>query len=713
MATKVLLDAAATSPVSTLQALPTSAPYSSIPSPKPLRPTLRSNIESHINPFSLQCNCDDCDKCNNRGRNHDSGDSGGSDNYGSCDGTCESGEKELSDHWLPKVAQLCEYLWPSTQHGTPSINYLSYGSFNVVFSLSMTTTDGQSTEYVLRIPFVSQGYSDIVNTAGILEYLNKFTDLKVPKVITWDATKDNPLENSYIILSRIPGKALKDVWKDLNHHQKLLLAKELAHLYLQIESIINPIAGHLSIHMKKFHHGDEVSNHIFVQPLGTQLLELPGNEIDWCNSENGLLPIERLRHDPPGLSVDDIMLAIFKRRTYYAENRKNPFSFLYDILDKCQEAVDQMVDLELFEPSNDIICLRHPDLFPRNIMVDFSPDITITGILDWDGALFVPRFANRIPPRWLWRAEQKFYGSNSENPDEEPSDPNENEPDSPENAEIKKAFEDTVRESWVSEATDRRYFFVRKLLAFARIDEWKSSFVEESNDSEGSESSEAIIDSDSIEGDIILKYPVNEGNTDLPEDTADNPEHRKTTTHDDIISACTQEHSDDSDPLDICVPEEGNAVISGVTKPVQERGNGGISTETVTNWLTLTTPVPSETTAIENSNAACNERGTSLAMTEEKLDCRGHSNTTNTVPKSAFSKQENVKLLTIAIPAGQEPESNDSETQSEVSPTFAESRDIRNNESSLPSPAIPEEGCIADDSKEHGQMFLVMTQTIE
>ncbi|OTA89907.1 hypothetical protein M434DRAFT_50008, partial [Hypoxylon sp. CO27-5] len=150
---------------------------------------------------------------------------------------------------------LCEYLWPSAQHGTHSVQYLSCGSFNAVFSLSVTTTDGQAAEYVLRIPLITQGYTSVAHTAAILEYLAKYTDLKVPEVITWDATEDNPLENSYIIMSRVPGKCLQDVWEDLNHHQKLLVAKELAHLYLQIESIKHPIAGNMNVHKKEFHPG--------------------------------------------------------------------------------------------------------------------------------------------------------------------------------------------------------------------------------------------------------------------------------------------------------------------------------------------------------------------------------------------------------------------------------------------------------------------------
>jgi len=47
----------------------------------------------------------------------------------------------------------------------------------------------------------------------------------------------------------------------------------------------------------------------------------------------------------------------------------------------------------------------HLDLEPRNILVS-PPSLTqpqaITGILDWDSALFAPPFMSCPPPMWLW-----------------------------------------------------------------------------------------------------------------------------------------------------------------------------------------------------------------------------------------------------------------------------------------------------------------------
>ncbi|KAI4869602.1 hypothetical protein F4820DRAFT_384488 [Hypoxylon rubiginosum] len=376
----------------------------------------------------------------------------------------ECDEQRLTKKWQSKAIALCKDLWPSAKHNTLSVKYLSHGSYNTVFSLSMVMTDGQPVEYVLRIP---DAELPIPRTAAILEYLNEFTDLKVPRVITWDATANNSLENSYIILSRIPGKCLQDVWEDLTHDQKLRLAQELAQQFLQIESVTNSSAGAIKVHEKGFRHGDEVSERIFVEALATDIWEAPGNPINWFNGDNGLLPLERLRHDPPNLNVNDIMLAIFKRRIYQAKNYTDPQDCYLDTYELCQDVVEDMVKLGIFESESDAICLHHTDLFPRNIMVDFSPDITITGVLDWDVTLFAPRFAGRAPPRWLWQSTPQDESEYAKF-DMEPLDPNDNEPDSPENAEIKIAFEAAVGEKWLSESTEKWYPFARRLLRFGR-----------------------------------------------------------------------------------------------------------------------------------------------------------------------------------------------------------------------------------------------------
>ena len=105
-------------------------------------------------------------------------------------------------------------------------------------------------------------------------------------------------------------------------------------------------------------------------------------------------------------------------------------------------------------------CICHLDLLPRNIMADVKPDgsLSITGILDWDSAVFAPRFVGCAPPMWLW-------AWNSEE-DEDEKHANDT-PSTPEDQEVKRIFEETVGDPFSMYAYKPEYRLARSLFQFA------------------------------------------------------------------------------------------------------------------------------------------------------------------------------------------------------------------------------------------------------
>lgn len=366
-----------------------------------------------------------------------------------------------SNYWVPRAVTLCRQVWPAAKHDTISVAFLAEGTHNKVFSITLQNHKSQWRRFVLRIP---KREDTLPGVAGIMSYLWTTTSLRIPKIITWDPTRHNPLEHAFIILSRLPGQPLDKILPVLEHGHKIKLAQELARLYHQIEANTNNVAGSIRSHERVELPEYTLSTGTFVQPFGTEYHTIPGNPMDWGNADSRMLPLERLRRDLPGLSTNGIMLAIYRRRIYEAKNKRTPLDHLLEYYEPCQNMIQDMIDIGLFKLENNVISLHHPDLMPRNIMVDFTPDIVITGVLDWDEALFTPRFAGRVLPRWLWRK------LNSEEDEEEPLDTVENEPDSSENAEVKRAFERAVGGEWLSEATDKHFPFARKLLRFGHRD---------------------------------------------------------------------------------------------------------------------------------------------------------------------------------------------------------------------------------------------------
>lgn len=143
--------------------------------------------------------------------------------------SCDESEVATAtmEETIVRITTLCKQLWPYVEDDTIKVQYLDEGTYNQVFVISCADFAGQLPNMVLRLPWED----DSVNrTVSILEYLNNYTELKVPKVINWDATDDNVLGHDYVIMSRVSGKDLQSVYGDLSHRQKIIVAKQIAQL---------------------------------------------------------------------------------------------------------------------------------------------------------------------------------------------------------------------------------------------------------------------------------------------------------------------------------------------------------------------------------------------------------------------------------------------------------------------------------------------------
>ncbi|KAM0805813.1 kinase-like domain-containing protein [Usnea florida] len=106
-------------------------------------------------------------------------------------------------------------------------------------------------------------------------------------------------------------------------------------------------------------------------------------------------------------------------------------------------------------------CLCHFDLEARNIMVQILPNgsLTISGIVDWDSAVFAPTFASCVPPCWLW-TDRVLHDENGNDKFSPPS--------TQEQEEIKEAFEEIVGFDWEWFAYREEYRLARELFHFAQ-----------------------------------------------------------------------------------------------------------------------------------------------------------------------------------------------------------------------------------------------------
>ncbi|KAK8071192.1 hypothetical protein PG997_011395 [Apiospora hydei] len=382
-------------------------------------------------------------------------------------------QKFLDDNYDRLIA-LCKHLWPSAIESTIRVysdfedDWQGFYVFDLCFdSQGIECGGSRQVDYHCLNIHVPREQKSIQRTVAILQYLENHKHLKAPRVVKWDATKDNPLGMGYIIISRVTGEFLalnteEITMCNITHDQKLAVARQLAALYRQMETITNPIAGIIEACQNiPTHGGTGTEDHIFVQPFGTECRCKPNDTIK-SEEDNiqdvGKLPNDRLHRDPPNVPVGEIMLVIYQRHMYHSRNcHKEDHQHSFELCEQLKEMMQKIVDQNGL--GSDTICLRLPGLTVRNIMYERDADGNplFTGVIGWDDAMFVPasRPASR---RGGYGARESILRTPN----------NLLTAITPENEEIKRAFTEAVGENWMAEAEDERLALARALLDFSR-----------------------------------------------------------------------------------------------------------------------------------------------------------------------------------------------------------------------------------------------------
>ncbi|KAI1073877.1 kinase-like domain-containing protein [Whalleya microplaca] len=409
-------------------------------------------------------------------------------------GSHKTSDNQMDDYYLsfeerlPKVRRLCIDLWPHADHDTIHIEEHEGGGWNKIFPVTITE-DNITQQYILRIPRV---FFDIKQTVLILKHLRQTQDeIPVPAVVHFDTTHENSLNYPFVVLRKIPGTSLKNVYSHLTQSQKIIVARKLGELCRKMQSITSPYAG-----LMKAPADSETSaeSSVWIMPFGLKPdSAIPDHKVE--DMHDDMLTPETLRKDPPELTAEGILTMAFKRQLFYSTNRD--FFWEVEIQEKSLDAIQEMAKDGLL--GDNTVCLWHTDLFPRNIMVDVETEPSnpiITGLLDWDEAAYAPRFVASRPLDWLWDLEtwgphaEKHEAEKDNNSEHDAESDGEGEPstdDEPleavqprtsEELEIKQAFDEAAGEAYALAAYEPRLIIARRLLHHSLHPEWEDAILE-------------------------------------------------------------------------------------------------------------------------------------------------------------------------------------------------------------------------------------------
>ena len=384
---------------------------------------------------------------------------------------------ESFGNFKPLVEQLCKTIWPNstriptlqrllgngftsllrrrTSHFTASlfptntfhVERLSGGSFNRILGITVLKPKSQApVRYILRVPRFESARPD--REVAVVEYVNQNSTIPVARVIATDYTSGNLLKRPYVVQIRIPGIDLHSRnhnLTQLTHAQQCTFATEFGRILRTMQEMSHNTPGVIEVSTNQ----DTIRNY-HVRAFDV--------DADPFGDNPDLDDISLAAQAPAHCSTLEFFSSQFGRWKTAAKKHNDIIKIDYM---KGLAAIATQMNTSGFL-GDDKNCLCHLDLnhAPQNIMVNIQDStLSISGILDWDSAVFAPRFVGCVPPMWIWawnseEAEDEAHANDI--------------PKSPEQQELKQLFEDAVGEEFLRFAYLPQFRIARRLFRFAQ-----------------------------------------------------------------------------------------------------------------------------------------------------------------------------------------------------------------------------------------------------
>ncbi|KAJ5284136.1 phosphotransferase enzyme family protein [Penicillium chrysogenum] len=289
-----------------------------------------------------------------------------------------------------------------------SIKKYPDGMFSKAFLMSMD--DGR--EVIAKVPNPNAGVPHFTTASEVatMDFARKVFETPAPRVYSWNSqARSHPVGAEFIIMDKIEGVPLSQVWGTLKLPQKLQLLLAMTRLQKQWLSVSFSHYGSL------YYTGDvqpPEDSHYVKDGKAIRDSEFaigPATGRDWFDADRSILDIEK----GPWASITQYLQAVGTRETKAIQSLKPPKQIalfcgpkLYrpdkekkiTALTWYRQIVDALIpkDTAITRP-----CLWHNDLHDDNVFVDPNNPEKITGIIDWQSCHISPLFNHNPDPAFL------------------------------------------------------------------------------------------------------------------------------------------------------------------------------------------------------------------------------------------------------------------------------------------------------------------------
>ncbi|KAK4697900.1 hypothetical protein P7C71_g238, partial [Lecanoromycetidae sp. Uapishka_2] len=143
------------------------------------------------------------------------------------------------------------------------VSFFAEGGFNKLYQIAYA---GHHTSFLLRVALPIVPYYKTESEVATISFLRSNTSISVPRIFAWDSNRDNELTFEWILMEKIAGEPLWDLWRSISWKRKLELTEEIAGMIQQLR--VHKFEGIGGLFYKPA-----------VKPEPKKLVKVPGSEM--------------------------------------------------------------------------------------------------------------------------------------------------------------------------------------------------------------------------------------------------------------------------------------------------------------------------------------------------------------------------------------------------------------------------------------------------
>lgn len=284
------------------------------------------------------------------------------------------------------------------------VNFFSEGAFNKLYAIAVSDDGGnlESTQYIFRATSPVEPFYKTASEVATLSYIRERTSIPVPRVIAHNSTEENELGCEWILMERVPGVALANVWSDIDLETKSRETKLIAEFARQLRDTQRRFAAIGNLYFREDINASGPTVRVVptedekyvLGPIVTPYMFAGGRKLrvsrDLGPFSNDAEYIAALA----ATEIEDMKLLLSADAHSYADFDEDLAEDAEDIIEVLNEL--QTISTTLFPSRPRHFTLHHHDLSLANILVD-PATYEITGIVDWECVGTRPHWEDTYP----------------------------------------------------------------------------------------------------------------------------------------------------------------------------------------------------------------------------------------------------------------------------------------------------------------------------